>query len=74
MSNDDSLLPEVGDCKVCFLHVLAILEYDLNFLHDGSILIWSSINVVNWYWVWQGVSLQLVLLDEDSVDKHPCHA
>src|SRR5260370_34290778 len=54
MSNDDGLPSEVGDCKVHFLHVLAIPEYDLNFLCDGSILIWSSVYVVNWYWVWQG--------------------
>src|SRR5258708_39757356 len=61
MSDDDGLLSEVGDCKAHFLHVLAIPEYDLDFLHDGSILIfvWSSIDIVNWYWVWQGVSLQL---------------
>ena len=74
MSDDDSLLPKVGDCKAHFLHVLAILEYDLDFLCDGSILIWSSIDIVNWYWVWQGASLQLMLLDKDSVDKHPSHA
>ena len=35
--------------------MLAISEYDLNLLHDGSILVWSSIYIVNWYWVWQGV-------------------
>ncbi len=46
MSDDDSLLSEVGDCKACFLCVLAIPEYDLNFLHDGSVLIWGSIYVV----------------------------
>src|SRR5258705_13653146 len=57
----------------CLHCVLAIPEYDLNFLHDGSIFIWSSINVVNWYWVWQGAGLQLVLLGKGSVDKHPCH-
>ena len=71
MSNDDGLLPKVGDYKVCFLCVLAIPEYDLDFLCDGPILIWSPIDVVNWYWVQQGVSLQLVLLDKDSVDEHP---
>ena len=74
MSNDDGLPPKVGDCKACSLCVLAILEYDLDFLCDGPILIWSPIDVVNWYWVWQGASLQLVLLDKDSVDKHPGHA
>ncbi len=73
MSNDDSLLSEVGDCKAHFLCVLAILEYDLNFLCDGSVLIWGSIYIVNWYWVWQGASLQLMLLGKGSVDKHPCH-
>ena len=52
MSDDDGLLSEVGNCKVRFLHVLAIPEYDLDFLHDGSILIWSSIDVVDWDWVW----------------------
>ena len=72
MSDDDSLPSEVGDCKVHFLCVLAIPEYDLNFLHDGSILIWSSIYIVNWYWVWQGASLQLVLLGKGLIDKHPC--
>src|SRR5260370_8380434 len=54
MSDDDGLLSEVGDCKAHFLCVLAILEYDLNFLCDGSVLIWGSIYIVNWYWVWQG--------------------
>ena len=39
MSDDDSLPPEVGDCKVCSLRVLAIPEYDLDFLCDGPILI-----------------------------------
>src|SRR6266481_1840139 len=73
MSDDDSLLSEVGDCKACFLRVLAIPEYDLNFLHDGSILIWGSIYIVNWYWVWQGASLQLVLLGKGLIDKHPAH-
>ena len=73
MSNDDGLLPKVGNCKVGFLCVLAIPEYDLDFLHDGPILIWSSIDIVDWHWVWQGASLQLVLLDKGSVDKHPCH-
>src|SRR5258708_27109063 len=72
MSNDDGLLSKVGNCKAHFLHVLAILEYDLNFLHDGSILIWCSIYIVNWYWVWQGASLELVLLGKGLVDKHPC--
>ena len=72
MSDDDGLPSEAGDCKVHSLCVLAIPEYDLNFLHDGSVLIWGSIYVVNWYWVWQ-VSLQLVLLGKGSVDKHPCH-
>ena len=72
MSDDDGLPSEVGDCEVCFLCVLAILEYDLDFLCDGSILVWSSIDIVNWYWVWQGASLQLVLLGKGSVDKHPC--
>src|SRR5258708_20349723 len=71
MSDDDGLLSEVGDCEACFLRVLAILEYDLNFLCDGSILIWGSIYIVNWYWVWQGASLQLMLLGKGSVDKHP---
>src|SRR5260221_10080917 len=66
VSDDDSLLSKVGDCKACFLCVLAILEYDLNFLHDGSILIWSSIYIVNWYWVWQGASLQLVRSEEHT--------
>src|SRR5258705_6571544 len=72
-SAHSGLSSKVGNCKAHFLHVLAILEYDLNFLCDGSILIWSSINIVNWYWVWQGASLQLVLLGKGSVDKHPCH-
>ncbi len=72
MSDDDGLPSKVGDCKACFLHVLAILEYDLNFLCDGSVLVWGSIYNVNWYWVWQGVSLQLVLLGKGSIDKHPC--
>src|SRR6266436_3539086 len=72
MSDDDSLPSEVGNCKAHFLHILAIPEYDLNFLCDGSILVWSSIYVVNWYWVWQGASLQLVLLGKGLVDKHPC--
>ena len=62
----------VSDCKACFLCVLTILEYDLDFLCDGSILVWGSINIVNWYWVWQGASLQLVLLGKGLVDKHPC--
>ena len=74
MSDDDSLLPKVGNCKVCSFCVLAILEYDLNFLCDGPILIWSPIDIVNWYWVQQGAGLQLVLLDKDLVDKHPSHA
>src|SRR5258708_231313 len=39
MSNDYGLPFEVGDCEVHFLHVLAILEYDLNFLRDGSIIV-----------------------------------
>ena len=64
---------EVGDCEACFLHVLAILEYDLDLLHDGSVLVWSSIDIVDWYWVWHGVSFQLMLLDKGLVDKHPCH-
>ncbi len=72
MSDDDGLLSEVGNCKVRFLHVLAIPEYDLDLFHDGSILVQSSIDVVDWYWVWQGVSFQLMLLDKGSVDKHPC--
>ena len=71
MSDDDGLPPEVGNCKACSLCVLAIPEYDLDFLCDGPILIWSPIDVVNWYWVWQGVSLQLMLLDKDLVDEHP---
>src|SRR5260221_11081156 len=61
MSNDDGLPSEVGDCEVCFLCVLAIPEYDLNFLRDGSILIWGSIYIVNWYWVVQRPILQLLL-------------
>ncbi len=72
MPDDDSLPSEVGNCEACFLHVLAILEYDLGFLCDGSILVWSSIDLVNWSWVWQGASLQLVLLGGGLVDKHPC--
>src|SRR5258708_11253211 len=72
MSNDDGVPSEVGNCKACFLCVLAIPEYDLNFLCDGSVLVWGSIYVVNWYWVWQGVSLQLVLLGKGLIDKHPC--
>src|SRR5258707_14936224 len=72
MSNDDGLLSEVGDHEMHFLCVLAISEYDLNLLHDGSILIRSSIDIVDWHWVWQGASFQLMLLDKGSVDKHPC--
>ena len=72
MSDDDSLPPKVGNCKMCSFHVLAILEYDLDFLCDGPILIWSPVDIVNWYWVRQGAGLQLVLLDKDSVDEHPC--
>ncbi|SRR5258708_39089720 len=64
---------EVGDCEVRFLHVLAIPEYDLNLLCDGSILIQSSIDIVDWYWVWQGAGFQLMLLGKGLVDKHPCH-
>src|SRR5260221_926150 len=56
MPDDDGLLSKVGNCKAHLLCVLAILEYDLNLLHDGSILVWGSIYVVNWYWVWQGAS------------------
>src|SRR5258707_8576098 len=71
MSNDDGLPSKVGNCKACFLCVLAIPEYDLDFLCDGSILIWSSINIVDWYWVWQGVSLQLVLLGKAQLTNIP---
>ena len=74
MSNDDCLPPEVGNSKVCPLRVLAIPEYDFDFLRDGSILIRSPIDIVDWYWVWQGVGLQLVLLDEGSIDEHACCA
>src|SRR5258708_39366137 len=52
VSNDDGLSPKVCNHEVCLLHVLAILEYDLNLLHNGSILIQSSIDVVDWDWVW----------------------
>src|SRR5260370_6952027 len=61
MSDDDSLPSEVGDCKACFLHVLAIPEYDLNFLHDGSVLIWGSIYILNCYLVSPAIILHLVL-------------
>ncbi len=50
--NDDGLLPKVCNCKVCLLHVLAISEYDLDLLCDGSILIQSSIDIMDWDWVW----------------------
>ena len=70
MSNDACLPPEVGDSKARLLHVLTILEYDFDFLRDGSILIRSPIDVVDWYWVWEGVGLQPVLLDEGSIDEH----
>src|SRR5258708_38610237 len=56
MSNDDSLSCEVHNHEPCFLHVLAILEYDLDLFCDGSILIWSSIDIMDWDWVWQWVS------------------
>ncbi len=72
VSNNDSLLPKVCDDKVHTLCMLAILEYNLDFLCDGSILIWSSIDVMNWDWVWQGVGFQLVLLDKGGVDEHSC--
>ncbi len=52
MSDDDGLPPKVCNCEMHLLHVLAILEYDLDLLHDGSILIQSSINVMDWDWVW----------------------
>ena len=72
MSDDDRLSSEVGDCEACLLRVAAVAEYNLDFLRDGSVLIRSPINVVDWYWVWQGASLQLMLLDKGSVDEHPC--
>ena len=74
MSDDDSLPSKVGNHETCFLHVLPISEYDLDLLCDGSILVQSPINIVDWYWVWQGASFQLMFLDEGSVDKHPCCA
>ncbi len=52
VSNDDSLSPKVCNHKACLLCVLAISEYDLNLLHDGSVLVQSSINIVDWDWVW----------------------
>src|SRR5260221_5051565 len=52
VSNDDGLLPEVCNCEACLLHVLAISECDLDLLCNGSILVQSSINIVDWDWVW----------------------
>ena len=72
VSNDDCLPPEVGNSEARLLRVLTVLEYDFNFLCDGSVLIWGPIDIVDWYWVWQGAGLQLVLLDEGSIDEHAC--
>ena len=70
MSNDDGLPPKVGDCQACLLRVLAISEYNFDLLCDRTILVQSSIDVMDGYWVRQGMGLQLVLLDKDPVDKH----
>src|SRR6266436_1881541 len=52
VSDDDGLLPEICNCEVHLLCVLAVSEYDLNLLCDGSILIQSPIDIVDWDWVW----------------------
>src|SRR5260370_37306426 len=72
MSNDDSLPPKICNCEACLLCLLAILEYDLNLLHDGSVLIQSSIDIMDWAWVWLGAGFQLVLLPKGTVDDRSC--
>src|SRR5258708_6524024 len=58
----NSLLPKVCNHEVHLLCMLAVSEYDLDLLHDGSVLVQSSINIMDWNWVWQRGGFQRMLL------------
>ena len=70
MSNDNCLLPKVGDCQPGMLLVGSHLQEDVRLFSDHSILIQGSIYVVDWDQGLEGGGFNVVLLDKVLIHKH----
>ena len=74
MSDDNCLLPEVGDCQPGTFLVGSHLQEDMCLFSDHSVLIQGSIYVVDWDRGLEGGGFNVVLSDKVSIHKHACGA
>ena len=54
--------------------MLSISDYGFYLFHDGPVLFWSTIDVMDWSGVGKWAGLQFVLLDESMAYEHTCCA